>query len=129
VVDVRNDYEKFQAAGDVAVITMGTVEQTAGFAQRLKLPFVCLADPDQTAYKKFGVHRGGVSEVAGPKVWAAGLRALVRGGAGKPVGDVLQMHAAFVIDSEGRIQLAEYPENSADITPNSALLTAMSATQ
>jgi peroxiredoxin len=123
VVDVREDYERFlEAGGDVAVVTMGTAEQTAAFRERNQLPFVCLADPERVAYKEFGVPKGTVGQVAGPAVWRGGLKAVVRAGIGKPVGDVLQLHGSFIIDQHGIIRYVHLPRHSADRPTNEELI-------
>ena len=123
VVDVRNDYQRFQdAGGDVAVITMGSVEQTAAFRDRNRLPFICLADPERIAYRAYGVPHGTVLQVAGPAVWAGGLKATVRAGIAKPVGDVLQLHGSFIVDKQGVIRYIHWPKHSADQPTNGELI-------
>ncbi|MBC8356917.1 MAG: redoxin domain-containing protein [Planctomycetes bacterium] len=123
VVDVRNDYDRFlDAKGDVAVITMGSVEQTAAFRDRNQLPFICLADPNRVAYQAFGVPRASVLQVAGPAVWAGGLKATLRAGIGKPVGDVLQLHGSFIVDGKGIVGYIHMPQHSADQPTNDELI-------
>lgn len=126
VVDVRDDYARFvDAGGDVAVVTMGSPEQTAAFRERNQLPFVCLADPDRKAYTAFHVPRGTTAQVLGPGVWGGGLKAVLRAGVGKPIGDVMQLHASFVVDTEGIVRYAHLPKNSADRPTNDELITAL----
>jgi peroxiredoxin len=126
MVDVRDAYPRFQqAGGEVVMVGMGTPQETAAFRDQLRLPFPCLADADQTAYQAYGLERGRVSQIAGPAVWLSGLKALVRGGAGKPKGDVRQMPGSFVIDRDGRIQYVHRPRNSADHPPNDKLIAAL----
>ncbi|MBP86709.1 MAG: hypothetical protein CMJ64_08335 [Planctomycetaceae bacterium] len=123
VVDVREEYERFlEAGGDVAVVTMGTSEQTAAFRERNQLPFICLADPKRVAYEAFGVPRGTVAQVAGPAVWGGGLKAVLRAGIGKPVGDVLQLHGSFIIDRDGIVRFFHLPKNSVDRPTNEELI-------
>ena len=123
VVDVRDDYQRFlDAGGDVAVITMGSVKQTAMFRDRNRLPFVCLADPERIAYQAYGVPFGTVSQVAGPAVWAGGLKATLRAGFAKPVGDVLQLHGSFIVDTQGVIRYIHWPRHSADQPTNDELI-------
>ena len=125
---MRDDYPRFQTAGgDVVVVTMGTPDQTAAFRDRNRLPFVCLADPERLAYRAFGVPRGTLNQVAGPTVWAGGLKALVRAGVGKPIGDVLQLHGTFVIDTGGVIRFAHLPKHSADRPTNGTLIKQLAA--
>jgi peroxiredoxin len=123
VVDVRNDYQRFlDANGDVAVITMGTVEETAVFRSRNRLPFVCLADPRRIAYRAYGVPRGRASQVAGPAVWAGGIKAILRAGIGIPAGDLLQLHGSLIIDCHGIVRFVHEPKHSADQSTNDELL-------
>ena len=123
VVDVREDYERFlQAGGDVAVVTMGSAAQTAAFRQRNRLPFLCLADPQRVAYKAFGVPLATIGQVAGPAVWRGGLKAVLRAGFGKPVGDVLQLHGSFIIDRAGILRFIHIPQHSADRPTNDELI-------
>jgi peroxiredoxin len=123
VGDVRDDYQRFlDAGGDVAVITMGSVEQTAAFRERNRLPFVCLADPKRIAYEAYGVPRASVFQVAGPAVWAGGLKATLRAGFSKPVGDVLQLHGSFIVDCAGVLRYIHLPKHSADQPSNDELI-------
>ena len=125
-MDVRRDYASFRAAGgDVALITMGTPQQANTFRQRLRLPFPVLADPDRAAYRAFGLDSGSLWQIAGPRVWLKGVKALFRGGASQPVGDVRQMPGAFVIDREGVIRFAHYARHSADYPQHAAMLAAV----
>ena len=93
---------------------MGNVQQTAQFRQRYRLPFVCLADPDLIAYRAYGVPRATFGQVAGPQVWAKGLRAAAVHGGGRPIGDVFQLQGTFVIDRQGILRLVHRPDSSAD---------------
>jgi peroxiredoxin len=129
VVDVRDDYARFQQVGGaVAVVTMGSVEQTATFRSQMALPFLCLADPERRAYHAYGLTRGRLSQIAGPAVWLGGLKAIVRGGAGKPVGDVRQLHGSFVIDRNGIVRYIHRPTNSADRPTNDELIGVIQST-
>jgi len=98
----------------MAMVMMGEVDKVAAIKKKFQVPFPCLADPDQAAYQAFEVARGSLSAVAGPRVWLPGLRALFRGGMGKPGDDVFQLHGSFAIDQSGVVQLAHHPRNSAD---------------
>ena len=115
MVDVRKEYERLRDAdGELVVVTMGSIEQTDHFRRSFDASFTFLADPEQTAYRAYGLARGTLRQIAGPSVWLPALKALAKGGAGKPVGDVRQMPGSFVIDRQGIIQLAHYPTHQAD---------------
>ena len=96
------------------MVMMGEVDQVAALKEKLRAPFTCLSDPDQVAYKAFEVPRGSLSAIAGPRVWLPGLRALFRGGMGKPGDDIFRLHGSFAIDQSGIVQLAHHPRSSAD---------------
>ena len=115
MVDVREDYQRYRDAGaDLIVVTMGNVEQTDQFRRKFDASFTFLADSEQTAYRAYGLDRGTLRQIAGPSVWLPAVRALARGGTGKPVGDIRQMPGSFVIDREGIIRQAHYPKHQAD---------------
>ena len=112
---MREDHQRYRNAGaDLIVVTMGDVEQTDQFRRQFDAPFTFLADSEQTAYRAYGLVRGTLGQIAGPSVWLPAIRALARGGAGKPVGDIRQMPGAFVIDRQGVIRHAHYPKHQAD---------------
>jgi peroxiredoxin len=104
---------------------MGSPEQVAEFRRRLELPFTCLSDPERTAYQAYGLARGSLKQIAGPKVWLKGLKALLRRGAGRPAGDIMQMPGAFVIDTAGRLRLAHRSADSGDLPTVGELLSAV----
>lgn len=54
-----------------------------------------------------------------------GLKSVARAGIGKPVGDVRQLQAGFVIDTAGVLRLTHYPETSADNLPNDQAIEAI----
>ena len=115
MVDVQGDYGRIRVAGGaVALVTMGTVAETAAFRSRFGLNFPCFADPDRVAYRAFELPLGRTGQIVGPAVWASGLRSFLRAGFGKPVGDVRQMPAALVIDSGGVIRFRHDAATSAD---------------
>jgi peroxiredoxin len=115
VVDVRKHYQLISdVGGQLVALTMGNVEQTNQFRESFDAPFTFLADSKQTAYRAYGLARGTLGQIAGPSVWLPSLRALVRGGAGKAVGDVRQMPGSFVVDQAGTVRYAHYPAHQAD---------------
>ena len=122
MVDVRDDYPRFQrAGGEVLAVTMGTPEQAAAFRAKLDAPFPMLADAGREAYRAFGLKRGSVNQVLGPKTWLPLTKATFRAGVGKPVGDVWQMPGTFVVDRQGIVRLAHYPTLQTDRLPNDEL--------
>ena len=124
MVDVNNDYATFQnSGGEVALVTMGNVDQTAAFRHRFALPFICFADPGQRGHQAFEVPIGRLGQFAGPAVWIPGLKSLLHKGAGKPIGDVRRMPAAFVIDTSGTIRYVHYAANAAQYPSHQEIIT------
>jgi len=84
-----------------------------------------VADPDRALYRDFGLQRGGVTALFGPRVWARGAKAFLNGyGVGALQGDGLQMPGVFLIRS-GRVVAAHRHETAAD-RPDYASLAACS---
>jgi len=72
------------------------------------------ADPDRLLYRALELGRGTFLQLVGPRVWIAGLLAVLRGhGVGKLEGDGFQMPGAFVIH-RGRVVRAFRHTTAAD---------------
>ena len=98
----------------MVAVTMGDVQQAAAFRAKHRLQFTCLADPKRQVYRAFQVRRGRFTNIAGPKVWLPGLKSVARAGIGKPVGDIRQLQACFVVAPDGVLRLVHYPNYSSD---------------
>ena len=59
----------------------------------------CISDPSQILYKTFGLRRGHLGQLLGPKVWWRGVQAgiLDGHGVGKPTADPAQMPGLFLL--------------------------------
>jgi peroxiredoxin len=101
---------------------MGTPAYAVAFRACYRLPFRCLADTERAAYRAYGLPRGGLGAVAGPAIWAAGWKALLRHGVGRVVGDPYQLPGSFVIDTAGFIRHAHRATSSADWASNDELI-------
>ena len=113
MVHVREDYERYrQAGGEVALVTMENVQQTARFRSRYRLPFSFLADPHQTGYRAYEIPRGTMSQIGGVAMWIPGVLSFFKYGAGMPMGDVRQLPATFVVDTQGILRFLNYANNS-----------------
>ena len=74
-----------------------------------------IADPKCRLYRAFGLGKGGLFELFGPKVWVAGMRAIFQGcGVGRLAGNGLQMPGAFVFH-QGEIIAAQRARTAADL--------------
>ncbi|MBX6765485.1 MAG: redoxin domain-containing protein [Rubrobacteraceae bacterium] len=124
---MRGGRREFEERGArVVLVSMAAPPQTAEFCEKMDLSFECLCDPEQHAYRAFGLRRGDILEVAGPRNWGSGIRAMLEGHRqGPTAGDPMQLPGAFVFDASGRLRLAHYASASADNPPNEALLEAL----
>ena len=76
-----------------------------------------IADPKCELYRAFGLGRGGLMELFGPRVWWLGAVSLFKGcGVGHLAGDGLQMPGAFLF-RDGEIISAQRAHSAADL-PN-----------
>ena len=59
----------------------------------------CISDPEQKLYRIFGLKRGRLGQLLGPKVWWRGIQAgiLAGHGLGKPTADPSQMPGVFLL--------------------------------
>lgn len=74
-----------------------------------------VADPRCELYRAFGLGKGGLFELFGPRVWWLGMRAIVQGcGVGRLAGNGLQMPGAFVFH-HGEITAAQRARTAADL--------------
>jgi hypothetical protein len=74
-----------------------------------------IADDEHALYDAFGLRRGSLMQLLGPKVWLAGLRALGAGhGVGRPKGDTLLLAGGFLV-REGRVVWSHYSTHTGDI--------------
>ena len=88
----------------VAVVTFATPERVAASHRALLAPLTLLVDEERDTYRGFGLGRGSVWKVWGPKVWAEYLRLIRRGRRPQRTHeDTLQLGGDVVVDRRGRI--------------------------
>jgi hypothetical protein len=94
---------------------MESEEQAAVFFARYGLADIPrFSDPEQKLYGAFGLKRGTLNQLLGPKVWLRGAGAFVHGhGFARPQTDPLQMPGAFLV-YHGRILKGGPHKTSAD---------------
>jgi hypothetical protein len=128
VVQLRDRYGEFEARGAVvASIGMGSVAQANAFATRYEIPFPLLVDHDKLSYRALQLKRGDTMEVAGPGVWAAGLKTILRGRTQSLniKQDPLQLGGSVVVAPGGEILFLHRAATSADNAPMEDLLAAL----
>lgn len=113
----------------MALIGLGRPDQAGAFCERRRVPFACLTSPDRSAHRAYGLRRGTVNQVAGPRMWLPWLRNQVTGNPQGRFGqgDVAQLAGTFVVDPAGVIRFAHRGRRADDNPPNDDVLAALDA--
>lgn len=89
-------------------------EGEAFFAERWP-EVAAIADPEHALYSAFGLGRGTLWQLLGPRVWGAGLRALGgRHGVGAPQGDPMLLAGAALVAAR-RVRWLHRAAHSGDV--------------
>lgn len=119
---IAHDRREIEGAGTrIVLVHMLPDEQAAKFFAEYGLGDVDrISDPGQEVYRAFGLGRGGIGQVMGPRTWWRGFKAVVLKGhrPGRPVGDIYQLPGVFLL-VDGRTIRSFRPENSSEL-PNYA---------
>ncbi len=103
---------------DIVVVTQGTPETTALFAQEFAPGLTCLSDPERKAYQAYGLERATLFQTfLNAKVLSAVRRSQKKGYKVEPppMGqDAMQMSGTFIISTEGKLLLPFYYDDIAD---------------
>jgi len=95
-------------------VTLGSAQATREFFAEFDSSARAVADPDKELYAAFGLARGTTTQLISPSVFAAGLRAMMKGnGIGVPVGDVRQLSGEFLM-KDGAIRWSHRAEHTGD---------------
>jgi peroxiredoxin len=114
------------AGGDVVCVFQYRAAPTRNFCRQRGVELECLGDPELAGYDAVGLERGGVKELASPKVALGALRAARKGQLpGKPEGDTTLMPATFVVGTDGRVLFAHYNADQSDNAPMGPVLDAV----
>jgi peroxiredoxin len=109
------DQEIAMRQGLVVVISFAEPEHVKAFAKRLGHPFVWLADPERSSYRRLGSRRRGLGGIAPPRVIWGYVRLILRGRIWRPEQlDLAQMGGDFVFDREGNLTLSHVSQSSDD---------------
>jgi len=102
----------------VLVISFGKPEAIEGFRTRLGLPFPVASDPEQKAYRDYGIGRASFLRVWGPRVLWRYLRLAL---SGRPPlrsegdeEDVYQLGGDFLLDEAGKVLFAHVSRDPVD---------------
>lgn len=128
-MQLRDDRDRFEEAGaSIALIGLGPHTRAHLFCDERHVPFECLSDPTQDAYRAYGLERGTNRQLSGPQLLLRYARALLRKDveAAKLSGDdYRQMPGVFVVDRTGVIRYAHRNRDVADNPPNDEVLEAL----
>jgi len=120
MTDLSRQRRKIEAAGArLVMVHMNDESRAAQFFRRYDLADLPrVSDPGRSIYRAFGLRRGSLIEVFGPKVWWRGFQAgiLGRHSIGRLEGDGFQMPGAFLI-YHGEV-IRSYRHQSAADRPN-----------
>jgi len=95
-------------------VTLGSPSATREFFAEFDVEARAVADEGQEIYAAFGLERGTGSQLISPSVFAAGLRAVMKGnGLGIPVGDLRQLSGEFIVKG-GAIRWAHRAAHTGD---------------
>ena len=88
----------------VVVVTFSAPAYVASYQRERLAPLTVLIDEDRSSYRAFGLGRGSVWRVWGPKVWRAYFRLLRQGRKlERATEDTLQLGGDFVVGRGGRL--------------------------
>ena len=111
----------------LAIVSHASPESAKAFCDQRAPNALCLADPDRSAYKAYGLYRGTLWQtILSPNIWKSNRRLArqkgIKPGVPLPGQDAYQMSGTFVIGMDGRIRLPYYYEDIADHPPVDLLL-------
>ena len=128
---MRDEEDRLTPLANVVLIGQGDPALARDFCEARRIPerFHCLVAPENRAYREFGLARGTVMQVAGPRVWLPGARSFfgVETHQGRTRGDPMQLAGTFVIDRGGILRYAHRNRASADNPRNDDVLAALEA--
>ena len=122
---MRDRLDEF-ADAVVIVVAFSAPGAVAAYQRERLAPLLVLIDEDRVAYEAYGLGRGTVWTVWGPKVWRAYLR-LIRQGHRfqRPREDTLQLGGDFVVAPDGRLAFVFRSADPDDRPSVEALLAAL----
>ena len=118
------DQPKFEEANG-RVVLIGHQQQDASKLGGAFKPFTYLFDADRSAYKAYGLERGTLMQVAGPRVAVPFVKTQMHAATrqhGLDGGDFKQLPGTFVVDTEGIVRMAHRNLHAADNPDNEKIL-------
>ena len=103
---MRDRFDEFGDAA-VAVVAFSAPQHLAAYQRERLAPIPALIDEDRGTYHAYGLGRGSVWKVWGPKMWWSYVQRLHRGQSlQRLTEDTLQLGGDFVIGRDGRVAFA-----------------------
>jgi hypothetical protein len=100
---VRERLTEFGDA-EVVVIAFAAADHVAAYQRERLAPLPVLVDDTRATYRAYGLGRGSVRKVWGPKIWWAYARLIAKGRRfRRPTADTLQLGGDFVVGRDGRL--------------------------
>jgi hypothetical protein len=129
LAQLEQHQDEIRAAGlGLAAVGIGQPKHAQRYCGRLAPSVTCLCNQTLEAYRAFGLTEGSLLQLAGPRVLAAGARAVARGmRQGQATGNALMLGGVFVVDQGGAILFADYDEYAGDHPEFSEVLSAVRA--
>lgn len=126
---MRHNLHRFEEAGGrLALVGMGSPEQTAAFVKQFEIVCPMIADPDRRLYQAFGLRTASALEFLAPSLAIKAVAAMVEGNrAGMPIGDIRQLPGVFILDTRGRIVFSHRAKDAADHPDAGTILAALAA--
>ena len=99
IADLATHRREIESQGvQIALVHMGQEDQIEPFLALHGLAALPrIGDRTQSVYRAFGLRRGSIPQLFGPKVWIRGLSVGPKYGMGRTVGDAAQMPGAFLV--------------------------------
>ncbi len=102
----------------VFFVVGATVAEARQFREKVRSPHEIIVDAERTLAEHFGVGRASLAQLIGPKVFARGFGAILRGHwVGLPLGDIWQLPGIIHLGADGEVAW-EYIGDSAASTLN-----------
>jgi hypothetical protein len=111
--------EEIEATGArLVLIGQATPKHAAHYKRRFAPDLEVLADEKRESYKAMGIPRGGAAQLIGPKSVLKGISRIATSGhvtvQGRPVGDVAQLGATFIVLPGGEIAWSHVSQDASD---------------
>jgi len=109
----KNSFDK--AGARVVLVGMGTPSESTKFAEKFRVSFPIVTDPQRKLYRRFELKQMSTLGFFSPSLALKGVSAIAGGHSlGMPQGDVRQLPGVFIINTAGEIVYSHFSSNPAD---------------